>query len=310
MLEAIESKSFRAAARKNCISYLGLPIYVTSIPELKKLALPTFRAQSPDGAVSQLFSTLVNMGTQIELIRAGLRMTDSKPVPGVSYDEFTGMSMSINGAVYFENAKQYKDFADKIITIGQTYGWAENTGLGQAVYRPMKNDLTNIDPTHAAVKGMVLGTVSDVMDAGTILAADARDEKEYFAARDRYLGGSIFKTAAIQFYSNSPVAAQTNWGSLGKNQETVPALKIDGTVVESANIAYMPTSINVTPQAFVADATGFYPTRCDVSIQMANPLGGLFANVVAQENAGVTSEVEGVIPAIPANLVSKYGEKY
>ena len=310
MPEAIESKSFRAAARKNCISYLGFPIYVASIPELKKLALPTFRTQSPDGAVSQLFSTLVNMGTQIELIRAGLRMTDSKPVPGVSYDEFSGMSMSISGAVYFENARQYKDFADKIVTIGQTYGWAENTGLGQAVYRPMKNDLTNIDPTQAAVKGMVLGTVSDVMDAGTILDADSSNEKEYFAARDRYLGGSIFKTAAIQFYSNSPVSAQNNWGALGNNQETVPALKIDGTVVESANIAYMPTSINVTPQAFVADPTGFYPTRCDVSIQMANPLGGLFANVVAGKDAGVTSEVEGVTPAIPANLVSKYGEKH
>lgn len=310
MPEAIESKSFRGAARKNCISYLGLPIYVASIPELKKLSLPTFRTQSPDGAVSQLFSTLVNMGTQIELIRSGLRMTDSKPVPGVSYNEFTGMSMSINGAVYFENAGQYKDFADKIVTIGQTYGWAENAGLGQAVYRPMKNDLTNIDPTHAAVKGMVLGTVSDGMDAETILRADSSNEKEYFAARDRYLGGSIFKTAAIQFYSNSPVSAQNNWGALGKKQETVPALKIDGKVVESANIAYMPTSINVTPQAFVADPTGFYPTRCDVSIQMANPLGGLFANVVSGKDAGLTSEVKGVTPAIPANLVSKYGEKH
>lgn len=310
MPEAIESKSFRAAARKNCISYLGLPIYVTSIPELKKLALPTFKTQSPNGAVSQLFSTLVNMGTQIELIRAGLRMTDSKPVPGVSYDEFTGMSMGINGSVYFEDASQYKRFDEKITTISQTYGWAESEGLGQAVYRPMKNDLTNIDPTQAAIKGMVLGAVSDVMDAGTILDADPGNEKEYFAARDRYLGGSIFKTAAIQFYSNSPVEAQNHWGALGKNQETVPALKIDGKVVESANIAYMPTSINITPQAFVADSTGFYPTRCDVSIQMANPLGGLFANVKAGKDAGVTSEVEGVTPTIPANLVSKYGQKY
>lgn len=303
MPEAIESKSFRAAARKNCISYLGLPIYVTSIPELQKMALPTFRTQSPDGAVSQLFSTLVNMGTQIELIRAGLRMTDSKPVPGVTYEEITSMSMGINGDVYFENAPQYNAFVTKITTISHTYGWKENTGFGQAVYRPMQNALTNIDPVQAAIKGMVLGTVSDVMDAGTLLGANdeikegSDAEKEYFAARDRYLGGSIFNKAAIQFYSNTPIAVQNAWA--GQGGETVPTLKIEGKPVLKANISYMPTSMSITPGAFVSDATGFYPTKCSVSIQMANPLGGLFANVTVGVDTGYEGQAEGVKPTTP-----------
>lgn len=303
MPEAIESKSFRGAARKNCISYLDLPIYVTSIPELQKMALPTFRTQSPDGAVSQLFSTLVNMGTQIELIRAGLRMTDSKPVPGVSYEEITAMSMGINGDVYFENASQYNAFVSKITTISQTYGWKENTGLGQAVYHPMQNALTNIDPVQAAIKGMVLGTVSDVMDAGTVLGANdeikegSAAEQEYFAARDRYLGGSIFNKAAIQYYSNTPIAIQNAWA--GQGGETVPTLMIEGEPVLKANISYMPTSMSITPGAFVTDATGFYPTKCSVSIQMANPLGGLFANVTVGAEGGYGGLAEGVKPTTP-----------
>ena len=303
MPEAIESKSFRAAARKNCISYLGLPIYVTSIPELQKMALPTFRTQSPDGAVSQLFSTLVNMGTQIELIRAGLRMTESKAVPGVTYEEITSMSMGINGDVYFVNAPQYNAFVTKITTISHTYGWKENTGFGQAVYHPMQNALTNIDPVQAAVKGMVLGTVSDVMDAGTLLGANdeikegSDAEKEYFAARDRYLGGSIFNKAAIQFYANTPIAVQNAWA--GQGGETVPTLKIEGKPVLKANISYMPTSMSITPGAFVSDATGFYPTKCTVSIQMANPLGGLFANVVVGSEGGYETEAEGVESLTP-----------
>lgn len=309
MPEAIESKSFRGAARKNCISYLGLPIYVTSIPELQKMSLPTFRTQSPDGAVSQLFSTLVNMGTQIELIRAGLRMTDSKPVPGVSYEEISSMSMGINGDVYFENSGQYKAFVSKITTISHTYGWKENTGFGQAVYHPMQNALTNVDPVQAAVKGMVLGTVSDVMDAGTLLAANDEikegsvAEQEYFAARDRYKGGSIFNKAAIQYYSNTPIAVQNAWA--GQGGETVPTLMIEGAPVLKANISYMPTSMAITPGAFVSDATGFYPTKCSVSIQMANPLGGLFANVTVGAEGGVESDAEGVKATVPTNYIPK-----
>ena len=260
--------------------------------------MPTFRTQSPDGAVSQLFSTLVNMGTQIELIRAGLRMTDSKPVPGVSYNEIEGLSMGINGDVYFESASQYNAFVEKVTRIGQTYGWAEVVSklMSAAVYRPAKNNLTNIDPVQAAVKGMVLGTVSDVMDAGTLLSASdeikagSESEKQYFAARDRYLGGSIFNKAAIQYYSNTPASVQNAWS--GGGGETTPTLMIDGKPVIKANIQYMPTAISITPGAFVVDTTGFYPTRCSVSVNMANPLGGLFANFSVTTDSNMQPEGE------------------
>lgn len=292
MPEAIESRSFRSAARKNCIMYMGIPLYVQSTPDLHKLALPTFRSQSPDGAVSQLFSTLVNMNTQIEQLRKGLRMSDSKPVPGVNYNEIESMNMTLNGAVYFENAGQYGGFGGTIQSIAKNYGWVESVSgsLGAAVYHPAQNSFVNNDPVQAAVKGFVMGAASDMMDAGTLFTATdaikkgSEAEKKYFAARDRYEGGSIFDMAALQYYSNTPTTVQAKWSGMGN--EMVPTLLVDGAVAFAANIPYMPTSISVTPAAFVADSSGMYPSRCDVSIQMTNPLGGLFANfTVAKEGA-------------------------
>lgn len=309
MPDAIESKSFRAAARKNCISYLGIPIYVTSIPDLVQMSLPSFRTQSPDGAVSQLFATLVNMSTQIEQIRKNLRMTDSKPVPGVSYGEVEGMSMSINGDVYFEDARQYNAFKSRIESIGQEYGWKEvvSSKLNTAVYRPAKDSFTNIDPIQAAIKGMVLGTVSDMMDAGTLLGADdsiskgSEAETAYFEARDRYRGGSIFNTAAIQYYSNTPTTAQNAWAGMG--DEMIPALLIDGETRGKANIPYMPTSLNVSPGAFVVDSSGYYPTRCSISIQMHNPLGGLYANFSVGSEGSADKDASGAQATIPSNYI-------
>lgn len=304
MPEAIESKSFRAAARKNCISYMGIPIYVQSTPDLQRLALPTFRAQSPDGAVSQLFSTLVNMNTQIEQLRKGLRMSDSKPVPGVSYNDIEGMQMSLNGAVYFETARQFNAFMSRIASIAKNYGWVENHSgsTGAAVYHPAQNSFVNNDPVQAAVKGFVMGAASEMMDAGTMFAAtDAIEkgseaEKKYFAARDRYEGGSIFDMAALQYYSNTPKAIQDKWSGMGG--EMVPTLLVDGVGVFHANIAYMPSSVSVTPAAYVADSTGLYPSRCDVNIQMANPLGGLFANfTVAKEGTADAGSKNSVTPS-------------
>ena len=312
MPDAIESKSFRAAARKNCVSYLGLPIYVTSIPELVKMALPSFKTQSPDGAVSQLFATLVNMSTQIEQIRQNLRMTDSKPVPGVSYGEIEGMSMSLNGDVYFENARQYNEFVSRISTIGKEYGWEEivSKKLSTAVYHPAKNSFSNTDPVQAAVKGMVLGTVSDMMDSSTLLGASdeikegSEAEKQYFEARDRYKGGSIFNTAAIQYYANTPTAVQNAWSGMG--DEMTPTILIDGKPQGKANIAYMPTSLSVTPGAFVVDASGYYPTKCSVSIQMSNPLGGLFANFAVTNGTSTDKDSSGAKATIPTNYLPKF----
>jgi len=309
MPDAIESKSFRAAARKNCVSYLGLPIYVTSIPELVKMALPSFKAQSPDGAVSQLFATLVNMSTQIEQIRQNLRMTDSKPVPGVSYGEIEGMSMSLNGVVYFENARQYNEFVSRISTIGKEYGWEEivSKKLSTAVYHPAKNSFSNADPVQAAVKGMVLGTVSDMMDASTLLGASDKIKKgseaetRYFEARDRYKGGSIFNTAAIQYYANTPTAVQNAWSGMG--DEMTPTILIDGEPQGKANIAYMPTSLSVTPGAFVVDASGYYPTKCSVAIQMSNPLGGLFANFSTGSEGSADKDSSGAVATTSSNYL-------
>lgn len=284
MPDAIESRVFRAAARKNCIMYLGIPVYVQNIPDLQKLALPTYRAQSPDGAVSQLFSTLVNMNTQIAQLRKGLRMSDAKPVPGVSYNEIESMSLTLNGDVYFETARQYQEFAGTVSSIGANYGWVQTSSaeLGASVYRPAKNDFTNSDPVQAAIKGAVLGQVSQMMDAGTVLmATDAikegsLEETKYFEARDRMNGGSIFNMAAIQYYSNTPKGVQTAWAGMGN--ELTPTQLIDGVARFKSNVPYMPTSITITPGAYVEDGSGIYPTRCAVSIQMANPLGGLLAN--------------------------------
>jgi hypothetical protein len=312
MPDAIESKSFRAAARKNCISYLGIPIYVTSIPDLVQMSLPSFQAQSPDGAVSQLFATLVNMSTQIAQIRKNLRMTDSKPVPGVSYGEVGGMGMSINGDVYFEDARQYNEFATRIESIGREYGWVkvDSSKLNTSVYHPAQNSFTNIDPIQAAIKGMVLGTVSDMMDAGTLLGADdniskgSDAEKAYFEARDRYRGGSIFNSAAIQYYSNTPTNAQNAWAGMGN--EMIPTLLIEGKVRGKANIPYMPTSLNVSPGAFVVDASGYYPTRCSISMQMHNPLGGLFANFSKGSEGAADKDSSGAVATIPSNYLKGY----
>lgn len=315
MPEAIESRTFRAAARKNCITYLGIPIYMPNCPELTKLALPNFKAQSPTGAVSQLFSTLVNMNTQMEQIRKGLRMSDSKPVPGVSYDEISSMSLSLNGDVYFENARQYKEFPAKCISIAKEYGWRRSvsTAAGCAVYHPAKNSYTNSDPVQAAIKGMVMHSFSDVGDALTIATADedaeegSDAEKEYFAARDRYLGGSVFNTAAIQYYANTPLKIQNEWAALGDDH--MPALLVNGVAVWRTNIPYMPTSMSVTPGAFVADKSGFYPSKCTVSIQMENPLGGLFANY-SDEAEGKAQDSSTKNETVPSNYLGRLKEMW
>ncbi len=313
MPEAIESRTFRAAARRNCIMYLGIPIYVSNIPELQKLALPTFRTQSPNGAVSQLFSTLVNMNTQIEQIRKGLRMSDSKPVPGVSYDDLSSMSMSLSGDVYFENARQCAAFNEKVSRIAAEYGWRQSVSAAAscAVYHPAKNSFVNSDPVQAAVKGMVMHSFSDVGDALTIattnedVKAGSNEEKAYFAARDRYLGGSVFDTAAIQYYSNTPLSVQNQWAGMGA--ETAPTLIVDGIPQWHANISYMPTSMSVTPGAFVMDRTGFYPTKCAVSISMENPLGGLLANFT-NETEGKAQDSSTSLETVPSNYLSKAKE--
>ena len=309
MPEAVESRSFRAAARKNCIEYLDIPIYVTNIPEMQKLALPNFKAQSPTGAVSQLFSTLVNLNTQIEQIRKGLRMSDSKPVPGVTYDELTSMSMSLSGDVYFEDAKQYAAFVSNVSGIAKEYGWRQSVSetTSCAVYHPAKNSFTNADPVQAAIKGMVMHSFSDVGDALTIAttdedaAAGSNEEKAYFAARDRYLGGSVFNTAAIQYYSNTPLAIQNQWAGMGT--KAAPTLIVDGQPVLHANISYMPSSMSITPGAFVADKSGFYPSKCAISIQMENPLGGLLANF-SNEEAGAAQDSSTSLETVPSNYLS------
>lgn len=321
MPDEIESRSFREAARKNCISYLGLPIYVTNIPVLVKMALPSFKAQSPNGAISQLFSTLVNASTQIGMIRKSLRMTESKPVPGVSYDEMEGMAMTLDGTVYFANASQYDDFVTTLKTIGETYGWREiqSKQFGTAVYHPIKNDFSNSDPTHAAIKGMVLGTVSDMMDTQTLLNASdeikegeggtlSDAEKVYFMARDRYLGGSIFNIAAIQYYTNTVTTVQNKWTSLSKE---VPTILIDGIPHDKANIAYMPTALSVTPGAYVHDETGYYPTRCAVVISMTNPYGSLFANAtITDDPSKDVKEQDGMLATEPDNYVKSYKARH
>ncbi|MCF0204880.1 MAG: hypothetical protein HUK12_06255 [Muribaculaceae bacterium] len=309
MPDAVESRSFRAAARKNCIKYLDIPIYVTNIPEMQKLALPTFKTQNPSGAVSQLFSTLVNMNTQIEQIRKSLRMSDSKPVPGVNYDEISSMSMSLSGDVYFEDAKQYAAFISNVSSIAKEYGWRQSvsTATACAVYHPAKNSFSNSDPAQAAIKGMVMHSFSDVGDALTIAStnkdveAGSAAEKAYFAARDRYLGGSVFNTAAIQYYSNSPMTIQNRWAGMGAKAS--PTLIVDGEPVLHANISYMPSNMSITPGAFVVDKSGFYPTKCTISIQMENPLGGLLANFSNEED-GVAQDSSTTLETVPSNYLS------
>lgn len=305
MPDPIESRTFRAAARINCVKYLDIPIYVGNIPDLQKLALPSFKAQSTDGAVAQLFSTLVNMNTQIEQIRKGLRMSDSKPVPGVSYDDIESMSMSLTGDVYFENAAQYRTFNETIRSIAKNYGWIENVSgeMGTAVYHPAKNDYVNSDPIQAAIKGMVLGAASQAGDEITIATTGnvekgSAAERRYFAARDRSSGSSIFDMAALQYYSNTPTTVQNNWATL--DDRMVPTLLIDNAPVFKANIPYMPTGVTVTPGAYVVDATVLYPTKCAISIQMSNPLGGLFANFsVAEEGAaGAGDSAKALTPRV------------
>lgn len=315
MPDAVESRSFRAAARKNCIKYLDIPIYVTNIPEMQKLALPNFKTQSSTGAVSQLFSTLVNMNTQIEQIRKGLRMSDSKPVPGVTYDEISSMSMTLSGDVYFEDAKQYAAFISNVSDIAKEYGWSQSVSEATscAVYHPAKNSFTNSDPVQAAIKGMVMHSFSDVGDALTIATTNedvkkgSNEEKAYFAARDRYLGGSVFNTAAIQYYSNTPLAIQNRWAGMGA--EASPTLIVDGQPVLPTNISYMPSSMSITPGAFVADKSGFYPTKCAISIQMENPLGGLLANF-SNEEAGAAQDSSTSLETVPSNYLSEANKSW
>lgn len=317
MPDAIESRTFRSAARRNCIMYLGIPIYMANVPEMQKLALPTYRAQSPTGAVSQLFSTLVNMNTMIEQVRKSLRMSDSKPVPGVTYDDISGISMSLSGDVYFENARQYKEFTGTVSRIAGEYGWRQSVSetMSCAVYHPAKNSFTNSDPVQAAVKGMVLHSFSDVGDALTVattsekVAAGSNEERSYFAARDRLLGSSIFDTAAIQYYSNTPLTIQQEWsGGLGSSN--IPTLYVEGRATDiKTNISYMPTGMTVTPGAFVADNTGFYPTKCSVSIQMENPLGGLLANFT-NEKANEAQDSGTSLETTPDNYLGATKERY
>lgn len=309
MPEAVESRSFRAAARQNCIKYLDIPIYVANIPEMQKLALPNFKTQSATGAISQLFSTLVNMNTQIEQIRKSLRMSDSKQVPGVSYDDISSMSMTLSGDVYFEDAKQYEAFMSNASSIAKEYGWRQSVSEATscAVYHPAKNSFTNSDPVQAAIKGMVMHSYSDVGDAYTIattnedVEAGSKAETVYFAARDRFLGGSVFNTAAIQYYSNTPLAIQNQWAGMG--DKASPTLIMEGQPVLHANISYMPSNMSITPGAFVADGSGFYPSKCAISIQMENPLGGLLANFSIEED-GVAQDSGTTLETVPSNYLS------
>lgn len=296
MPEHIESRTFRRAARRNCIAYLGLLIYSQNIPTLRSHAYPSFRTQSPNGAVSQLFATLVNMNTQIDQIRKGLRMSDSHPVPGVTWEDAGGMQMSLSGAMYFENARQYREFQALANDLSRTYGWVQNTSekLGTSVYRPAQNDLSNQDPVQAAVKGMVMGAASEAMDAFTELTATdaikagSTAEIEYFAARDRLNGGSMFAAMQLQYYANAPSGIQRQWQGTA-----VPVLLIEGEPKFEANIGYLPTSLGYTPHAFVQDETGMYPTYVDLSISLSNPLGGILANFTNEEPNDAAPDVAG-----------------
>lgn len=306
MPEAIESRAYRAAARANCIQYQGLLLHTDNAPSLAQYAFVSYAAQSPEGAISQLMSTLVNMDTQIERLRKGLRMGDAHPVPGVSWDDAKGLSLNLSGDMYFENRGQYQAFVNSVTSLRRTYGWVQATSdvAKVGVYRPNCDYLANVDPAQAAIKGMVMSSVSEMMDAGTVLTATdaiqkgSAEEKKYFEARDRLNGGSTFATMAIEYYSNSPLGPQNQWQNAPK-----VCLLINGGISYKTVIGYIPTSLSYTLNAWVIDNSGSYPTCAAITLSLENPLGGFLANFTNSKSGDTSGNPEGVVAATRENYM-------
>lgn len=307
MPEAIESRAYRAAARANCIQYQGLLLHTDNTPALAQYALVPYAIQSPEGAISQLMSTLVNMDTQIERLRKGLRMGDAHPVPGVSWGDARSLSMSLSGDMYFENRNQYQAFVNTVTSLRRTYGWVQTTSDAAkvGVYRPNCDYLSNVDPVQAAIKGMVMSNVSEAMDAGTVLTATdaiqkgSEEEKKYFAARDRLNGGSMFATMAIEYYSNSPLGPQNQWQNAPK-----VCLLIDGAISYKTAIGYIPTSLSYSLDAWVVDDSGGYPTCASIQLALDNPLGGFLANFTNSKDGATSENPKGVVEATRENYMN------
>lgn len=275
MAEEIESLEFRTAARQNGYAYGSskqIFIYKSFDMAVREYGMPDFRLKSQVGAIEAFIGLLQNIGGELFNTNGHADGHMGKNLPGVDASDGTmATSIQLSGPMYLLSASDAAAVLKGIDTLAVGYGWSVNASGGAVTYKPKKETLYSEDPITAASRTMMLSAMRHTTDAVQVLTGMGDDatyaQNIVNLEHDGFM--QTFGDAFNAYQSNTGAGVAGAWGAVGD----VVRVVCGGQDVDSSVIGLAPTSLSLTQAAFVKDSTGFYPTRLDISLQLANPYG-------------------------------------
>lgn len=285
----VESKDFRTQARQNGYGY-GVDddgsdtifIYKAEKVTLREYGLPTYALRSAVGAIESLVGMIqnTNQGTD-----GDAKQKRGKNIPGATTDENPRFSvqLSLQGPMYFLSYDDYVHKLGAIDRLVRKFGW-EIIGEGiSRLYRPsMRASATGTglyseDPIAAGNRAMLQSSFGHIKNAQAVLwgIGDDANYAKNIVQLERSGFEQTFRSFADAFSANTGSGMVGAWRNAGY---PIRACVAGFPIEYSINV--VPTSLKITPGAYVVDSTSggrAYPTQIDVSAEFVNIYGSLIA---------------------------------
>ena len=285
MAEDVESREFRNHARRNGYQYGDIFIYKSFDVGIYEYGMPHYKLKGNVGAIEAFAGLLQNVSNGLENDPS---VKHGKNLPGVDTpDAEFNRELSLSGPMYLLDYSDYKDTFRKIDAFAHRYGWETQKNKISVVYRPnsegVGSDLYCEDPVTAAARTMMTSAMKHQVDAVAVLTGRGNDETyaKNIVALERDGVQQTFGGAYDAFIANTGAAIAGKWKNAG-----APLTAVREGVSTASSVNLVPTSITLTPRAYVVDDTSggqIYPTCFEISLQLANPYGKL---IVTGTNKG------------------------
>lgn len=277
MAEDIESYEFRTQARRNGYQYGEIFIYKNFDVQIYEYGMPRYKLKGAVGAIEALAGLLQNVHNGLENDPSAKH---GKNLPGVDTpDADFERSLSISGPMYLLDYSDFRDKTAKIDELAHRFGWETQKNKISVVYRPNSDgaatDLYCEDPVTAAARTMMTSAMKHQVDAVAVLTGKGNDQEyaKNIVALENDGVQQTFGGAYDAFMANTGGAIAGKWKSAG-----MPLVMVREGASTSKSVNLVPTSITVTPRAYVVDESSngrIYPTCFEISLQLANPYGKL-----------------------------------
>ena len=277
MAEDIESLEFRTHARRNGYQYGPIFIHKDYDVSVYAYGMPRYKLKGSVGAIEAFAGLLQNVGNGLE---EDPSLKHGKNLPGVDVpDAEFSRELSISGPMYLQSYDDYISTQSSISGLAHRYGWEIRKNKISVVYRPnsegIGDDLYCEDPVTAAARTMMTSAMKHQRDAIYVLTGKG-DDAEYaknIVALENDGVQQTFGGAYDAFMANTGRAIAGKWKNAGA---PLIAVREGRNTAQSVNL--VPVSISITPRAYVIDDDSkgrIYPTRLDISLELANPYGKL-----------------------------------